>query len=137
MGQAWPLWLIDRDIGIYKIYVRGVCIYRHVFISTWKEREMQMGFPIEMGDVVHPRMEDALGVAGHRKCGGGAGGTTLLPSFWCDRQLHPFLVTLPFQAQKNERESIRQKLALGSFFDDGPGLYTSCSKSGKPSLSSR
>uniref|UniRef100_A0A803VQ35 Schwannomin interacting protein 1 n=2 Tax=Ficedula albicollis TaxID=59894 RepID=A0A803VQ35_FICAL len=41
------------------------------------------------------------------------------------------------QAQKNERESIRQKLALGSFFDDGPGLYTSCSKSGKPSLSSR
>jgi len=48
-----------------------------------------------------------------------------------------FLVALPFQAQKNERESIRQKLALGSFFDDGPGLYTSCSKSGKPSLSSR
>ncbi|KAM6258073.1 schwannomin-interacting protein 1 isoform 4-T4 [Porphyrio hochstetteri] len=42
-----------------------------------------------------------------------------------------------YQAQKNERESIRQKLALGSFFDDGPGLYTSCSKSGKPSLSSR
>uniref|UniRef100_A0A3B5LX48 Schwannomin interacting protein 1 n=1 Tax=Xiphophorus couchianus TaxID=32473 RepID=A0A3B5LX48_9TELE len=41
------------------------------------------------------------------------------------------------QAQKNERESIRQKLALGSFFDDGPGIYTSCSKSGKPSLSSR
>lgn len=44
---------------------------------------------------------------------------------------------LPLQAQKNERESIRQKLALGSFFDDGPGIYTSCSKSGKPSLSSR
>ncbi|KAJ6669408.1 hypothetical protein lerEdw1_008217 [Lerista edwardsae] len=44
---------------------------------------------------------------------------------------------LYFQAQKNERESIRQKLALGSFFDDGPGIYTSCSKSGKPSLSSR
>ncbi|XP_074261668.1 schwannomin-interacting protein 1 isoform X5 [Saimiri boliviensis] len=41
------------------------------------------------------------------------------------------------EAQKNERESIRQKLALGSFFDDGPGIYTSCSKSGKPSLSSR
>ncbi|XP_015216487.1 schwannomin-interacting protein 1 isoform X3 [Lepisosteus oculatus] len=40
-------------------------------------------------------------------------------------------------AQKNERESIRQKLALGSFFDDGPGIYTSCSKSGKPSLSAR
>ncbi|XP_071608897.1 schwannomin-interacting protein 1 isoform X2 [Heliangelus exortis] len=40
-------------------------------------------------------------------------------------------------AQKNERESIRQKLALGSFFDDGPGLYSTCSKSGKPSLSSR
>ncbi|XP_054031571.1 schwannomin-interacting protein 1 isoform X1 [Dryobates pubescens] len=43
----------------------------------------------------------------------------------------------PASAQKNERESIRQKLALGSFFDDGPGLYSSCSKSGKPSLSSR
>ncbi|KAM9007225.1 IQCJ-SCHIP1 readthrough transcript protein isoform 1-T1 [Ara ararauna] len=43
----------------------------------------------------------------------------------------------PASAQKNERESIRQKLALGSFFDDGPGLYTTCSKSGKPSLSSR
>ncbi|MGH0161298.1 UNVERIFIED_CONTAM: hypothetical protein FKN15_049078 [Acipenser sinensis] len=41
------------------------------------------------------------------------------------------------KAQKNERESIRQKLALGSFFDDGPGIYNSCSKSGKPSLSSR
>ncbi|XP_051965946.1 schwannomin-interacting protein 1 isoform X2 [Xyrauchen texanus] len=41
------------------------------------------------------------------------------------------------QAQKSERESIRQKLALGSFFDDGPGIYTTCSKSGKPSLSSR
>ncbi|XP_027789600.1 schwannomin-interacting protein 1 isoform X1 [Marmota flaviventris] len=40
-------------------------------------------------------------------------------------------------AQKNERESIRQKLALGSCFDDGPGIYTSCSRSGKPSLSSR
>nr|XP_046169674.1 IQCJ-SCHIP1 readthrough transcript protein-like [Oncorhynchus gorbuscha] len=42
-------------------------------------------------------------------------------------------------AQKNEDriKSIRLKLALGSFFDDGPGIYTSCSKSGKPSLSSR
>lgn len=48
-----------------------------------------------------------------------------------------FLISLKLQAQKNERESIRQKLALGSFFDDGPGIYTSCSKSGKPSLSSR
>ncbi|XP_046732012.1 schwannomin-interacting protein 1 [Silurus meridionalis] len=45
--------------------------------------------------------------------------------------------TNSMNAQKNERESIRQKLALGSFFDDGPGIYTSCSKSGKPSLSSR
>uniref|UniRef100_A0A673BIF9 Schwannomin interacting protein 1 n=1 Tax=Sphaeramia orbicularis TaxID=375764 RepID=A0A673BIF9_9TELE len=45
--------------------------------------------------------------------------------------------TINTHAQKNERESIRQKLALGSFFDDGPGIYTSCSKSGKPSLSSR
>ncbi|XP_078472582.1 schwannomin-interacting protein 1 isoform X2 [Lampetra planeri] len=41
------------------------------------------------------------------------------------------------EAQRNERESIRQKLALGGFFDDGPGIYTNCSKSGKPSLSSR
>ncbi|XP_061431639.1 LOW QUALITY PROTEIN: schwannomin-interacting protein 1-like [Lethenteron reissneri] len=40
-------------------------------------------------------------------------------------------------AQRNERECIRQKLALGGFFDDGPGIYTNCSKSGKPSLSSR
>lgn len=48
-----------------------------------------------------------------------------------------FYFYLFLQAQKNERESIRQKLALGSFFDDGPGIYTSCSKSGKPSLSSR
>lgn len=47
------------------------------------------------------------------------------------------LLIFLLQAQKNERESIRQKLALGSFFDDGPGIYTSCSKSGKPSLSSR
>lgn len=98
---------------------------------------MQMGFPVGMGDVTHPRMGDTLGVAGCRGWGGGAGGTALLPPFWHGRQLHRFLVTLPFQAQKNERESIRQKLALGSFFDDGPGLYTSCSKSGKPSLSSR
>lgn len=51
-------------------------------------------------------------------------------------KMFPF-VYFPPQAQKNERESIRQKLALGSFFDDGPGIYTSCSKSGKPSLSSR
>uniref|UniRef100_UPI00358DE749 schwannomin-interacting protein 1 isoform X4 n=1 Tax=Myxine glutinosa TaxID=7769 RepID=UPI00358DE749 len=42
-----------------------------------------------------------------------------------------------FQAQRNERESIRQKLALGGFLDEGPGLYTGCSRSGKPSLSSR
>uniref|UniRef100_A0A8C4WY62 Schwannomin interacting protein 1 C-terminal domain-containing protein n=3 Tax=Eptatretus burgeri TaxID=7764 RepID=A0A8C4WY62_EPTBU len=40
-------------------------------------------------------------------------------------------------AQRNERESIRQKLALGGFLDEGPGLYTGCSRSGKPSLSSR
>ncbi|XP_050568510.1 schwannomin-interacting protein 1 isoform X1 [Cygnus atratus] len=40
-------------------------------------------------------------------------------------------------SSRSSSESIRQKLALGSFFDDGPGLYTSCSKSGKPSLSSR
>ncbi|XP_062242473.1 schwannomin-interacting protein 1 isoform X1 [Platichthys flesus] len=52
-------------------------------------------------------------------------------------QNHNMGKTAYTSAQKNERESIRQKLALGSFFDDGPGIYTSCSKSGKPSLSSR
>ncbi|CAM4558358.1 unnamed protein product [Leuciscus chuanchicus] len=50
---------------------------------------------------------------------------------------HGLIRTNSTHAQKNERESIRQKLALGSFFDDGPGIYTGCSKSGKPSLSSR
>ncbi|XP_016360995.1 schwannomin-interacting protein 1-like isoform X2 [Sinocyclocheilus anshuiensis] len=50
---------------------------------------------------------------------------------------HGLIRTNSTNAQKNERESIRQKLALGSFFDDGPGIYSSCSKSGKPSLSSR
>ncbi|XP_031415247.1 schwannomin-interacting protein 1-like [Clupea harengus] len=39
-----------------------------------------------------------------------------------------------YQAQRNERESIRQKLALGSFYDDGPVIYTGFSKT---SLSSR
>ncbi|XP_049602908.1 schwannomin-interacting protein 1 isoform X3 [Syngnathus scovelli] len=39
-----------------------------------------------------------------------------------------------YQAQRNERESIRQKLALGSFYDDEPVIFTSCSKS---DLSSR
>ncbi|XP_036940667.1 schwannomin-interacting protein 1 [Acanthopagrus latus] len=39
-----------------------------------------------------------------------------------------------YQAQRNERECIRQKLALGSFYDDEPVIYTSCSKNG---LSSR
>ncbi|XP_070365843.1 schwannomin-interacting protein 1 isoform X5 [Equus asinus] len=57
---------------------------------------------------------------------------TMKPCRWKARVQAVFL-----EAQKNERESIRQKLALGSFFDDGPGLYTSCSRSGKPSLSSR
>ncbi|XP_059358309.1 schwannomin-interacting protein 1-like isoform X2 [Carassius carassius] len=32
------------------------------------------------------------------------------------------------QAQRNERESIRQKLALGSFYDDGLVTFTGCSK---------
>ncbi|XP_072297551.1 schwannomin-interacting protein 1-like isoform X1 [Eucyclogobius newberryi] len=37
-------------------------------------------------------------------------------------------------AQRNERESIRQKLALGSFYDDEPIIYTSsCSKNGPSS----
>ncbi|KAJ8274186.1 hypothetical protein COCON_G00088110 [Conger conger] len=42
-----------------------------------------------------------------------------------------------YQAQKNERECIRQKLALGTFFDEGPGLYTNYSPSAKPTVSSR
>ncbi|XP_034144362.1 schwannomin-interacting protein 1 [Esox lucius] len=34
-----------------------------------------------------------------------------------------------YQAQRNDRESIRQKLALGSFYDDDePVIYTSCTK---------
>ncbi|XP_041967964.1 schwannomin-interacting protein 1-like isoform X1 [Alosa sapidissima] len=33
-----------------------------------------------------------------------------------------------YQAQRNERESIRQKLALGSFYDDGPVIYTGSTK---------
>uniref|UniRef100_A0A674DV08 Schwannomin interacting protein 1 n=1 Tax=Salmo trutta TaxID=8032 RepID=A0A674DV08_SALTR len=34
-------------------------------------------------------------------------------------------------AQRNDRESIRQKLAFGSFYDDEePAIYTSCSKNG-------
>ncbi|XP_057207511.1 schwannomin-interacting protein 1 isoform X2 [Triplophysa rosa] len=53
------------------------------------------------------------------------------------QQNHGLSRTCSTNAQKNERESIRQKLALGTFFDDGPAVYTSCSKSGKPSLSSR
>ncbi|XP_041751768.1 schwannomin-interacting protein 1-like isoform X2 [Coregonus clupeaformis] len=37
-------------------------------------------------------------------------------------------------AQRNDRESIRQKLAFGSFYDDEePAIYTSCSKNGIPS----
>ncbi|CAB1325955.1 unnamed protein product, partial [Coregonus sp. 'balchen'] len=37
-------------------------------------------------------------------------------------------------AQRNDRESIRQKLALGSFYDDEePVIYNSCSKNGLPS----
>ncbi|KAL0966621.1 hypothetical protein UPYG_G00297540 [Umbra pygmaea] len=36
-----------------------------------------------------------------------------------------------YQAQRNDRESIRQKLAFGSFYDDDePVIYTSCSKNG-------
>ncbi|XP_036409873.1 schwannomin-interacting protein 1-like isoform X2 [Megalops cyprinoides] len=42
-----------------------------------------------------------------------------------------------YQAQKNERECIRQKLALGSFFDEDPDLYTNCGKNTKPNVSSR
>ncbi|KAK6310496.1 hypothetical protein J4Q44_G00185510 [Coregonus suidteri] len=39
-----------------------------------------------------------------------------------------------YQAQRNDRESIRQKLALGSFYDDEePVIYNSCSKNGLPS----
>ncbi|XP_048095017.1 schwannomin-interacting protein 1-like isoform X2 [Alosa alosa] len=41
-----------------------------------------------------------------------------------------------YQAQRNERESIRQKLALGSFYDDGPVIYTGCTKNSPSSRSS-
>uniref|UniRef100_A0A4W4FIP0 Schwannomin interacting protein 1 C-terminal domain-containing protein n=1 Tax=Electrophorus electricus TaxID=8005 RepID=A0A4W4FIP0_ELEEL len=37
----------------------------------------------------------------------------------------------------NERESIRQKLALGSFYDDGPVLFTGYSRMGKNCVPSR
>ncbi|XP_029560303.1 schwannomin-interacting protein 1 isoform X2 [Salmo trutta] len=38
-----------------------------------------------------------------------------------------------YQAQRNDRESIRQKLALGSFYDDEePVIYNSCGKNGLP-----
>lgn len=49
--------------------------------------------------------------------------------------IHVFFFPLSFlwQAQRNERESIRQKLALGSFYDDEPVIYTSCSKNGPSS----
>uniref|UniRef100_A0A665TPR6 Zgc:153615 n=1 Tax=Echeneis naucrates TaxID=173247 RepID=A0A665TPR6_ECHNA len=39
----------------------------------------------------------------------------------------------PSNQKTNERESIRQKLALGSFYDDEPVIYTSCSKNGPSS----
>ncbi|XP_067401294.1 schwannomin-interacting protein 1 isoform X2 [Emydura macquarii macquarii] len=91
------------------------------------------------------RLRGGGGVAPVHPLDSSAGGTWLreqepqLPTMdW--EALEKHLAGLQFQeqeAQKNERESIRQKLALGSFFDDGPGIYTSCSKSGKPSLSSR
>ncbi|XP_041967974.1 schwannomin-interacting protein 1-like isoform X2 [Alosa sapidissima] len=41
-----------------------------------------------------------------------------------------------YQAQRNERESIRQKLALGSFYDDGPVIYTGSTKNSPSSRSS-
>lgn len=54
---------------------------------------------------------------------------TLLPLFLISMYFFSFL----WQAQRNERESIRQKLALGSFYDDEPVIYTSCSKNGPSS----
>ncbi|XP_064795716.1 schwannomin-interacting protein 1-like isoform X3 [Oncorhynchus masou masou] len=43
-----------------------------------------------------------------------------------------------YQAQRNDRESIRQKLALGSFYDDEePVIYNSCSKNGLPTRSDK
>ncbi|KAF3858315.1 hypothetical protein F7725_011516 [Dissostichus mawsoni] len=62
----------------------------------------------ELQDIFAPQTEDCY-----------SGGRTRLPSI---------------SAQRNDRESIRQKLALGSFYDDEPVIYTSCSKNG---LSSR
>ncbi|KAI4903668.1 hypothetical protein NFI96_015005 [Prochilodus magdalenae] len=51
--------------------------------------------------------------------------------------LYPEIIHTYCLAQRNERESIRQKLALGSFYDDGPAFFTGCSKGGKNCLSSR
>ncbi|KAJ8271124.1 hypothetical protein GJAV_G00123010 [Gymnothorax javanicus] len=42
-----------------------------------------------------------------------------------------------YQAQKNERECIRQKLALAAFTDEGTVLYSNYSPNSKPELSSR
>lgn len=49
------------------------------------------------------------------------------------RCIHAKVFLCSCQAQRNERESIRQKLALGSFYDDEPVIYTSCSKNGPSS----
>ncbi|XP_070829967.1 schwannomin-interacting protein 1-like isoform X2 [Chaetodon trifascialis] len=61
----------------------------------------------ELQDIFAPQAEDCY-----------SGGRTRLSSI---------------SAQRNERESIRQKLALGSFYDDEPVIYTSCSKNGPSS----
>lgn len=54
-------------------------------------------------------------------------------SLVCVNILCAFTFLCLWQAQRNERESIRQKLALGSFYDDEPVIYTSCSKNGPSS----
>ncbi|XP_067898258.1 schwannomin-interacting protein 1 isoform X2 [Heterodontus francisci] len=140
--------------------------YKKKVIEEWESEMKQNGniAPTKQGgkgNKTHPKLQKAL-----RITGGGVATNQLetAATFVTEEQqlptmdweaLEKHLAGLQFQeqeaqnqnqsqtktnftsAQKNERESIRQKLALGSFFDDGPGIYTSCSKSGKPSLSSR
>ena len=82
------------------MYALDVCVYRYISINMWREREMQMGFPVGMGYVVHRSVGDSSGDAGHRERGGGAGGTTLLPARWRGRQLHPFWSPFPFRPRR-------------------------------------
>lgn len=59
-----------------------------------------MSFSVGMSYVSHPSVGDSLGDAGNHEHGGGAGGTTLLPARWRDRQLHLFLSPFPFRPRR-------------------------------------